>query len=167
MPKKKKQPVTNSETLTKGITTSTQNPVEDANSVEAGVLTVSEYQEFTATTDKYPKHLSMLCHVLGLSSEVGEVQGKLKKLLRGDYEGKPENEWKEAFTSEMGDVLWYITRLCSDVDITLQDLMQQNKDKLTKRMETNTIKGDGDKREEEATQQQQQELPLEEPSKSE
>ena len=34
----------------------------------------------------------------------------------------------------MGDVLWYLTRLCDVYDIKLSELMVNNMDKLFKRM---------------------------------
>lgn len=120
--------------------------VKENTSTEKSAITLEEYAKFAATTDKYPPEMAMLCHVLGLSSEVGEVQGKLKKLLRGDFKDKAENEWKDAFVSELGDVLWYITRLCGDLEITVEDLMANNKAKLEARVAKNTIKGDGDER---------------------
>ncbi len=83
--------------------------------------------------------------VLGLASEAGEVAGKLKKVIRGD---KVE---PEAFLSEVSDVLWYLARIADNVGVTLEDIAEYSKNKLTKRMETNTIKGDGDKREDEST----------------
>jgi uncharacterized protein (UPF0218 family) len=52
---------------------------------------------------------------LGLSSEVGEVEGKLKKFIRGDFELE---EFKEKVKPEIGDCLWYLAeinlRYCHD-----------------------------------------------------
>jgi hypothetical protein len=66
------------------------------------------------------------------------VAGKLKKIIRGD-EVRPE-----AFLSEVSDVLWYLTRICDNLGITLEQLADYNHAKLEARKATNTIKGDGD-----------------------
>ena len=78
---------------------------------------------------------------LGLTSEAGEVAGKWKKLIR---DGK-FNE--DQFLSEIGDCLWYITMLCSSAGISIEELAERNYKKLSERLQTNTIKGEGDDRE--------------------
>lgn len=109
-------------------------------------MNLNKYQEWTRTTAVYPganEHgfQEMNYLVLGLASEAGEVAGKLKKVIRGD-EVEPE-----AFLSEVSDVLWYLVRISDNIGITLGELAEYNKNKLIKRQQTNTIKGDGDKRE--------------------
>ena len=111
---------------------------------------INEYQDWTVNTAVYPgagsgNFQEVLYLVLGLASESGEVAGKLKKIIRGD---KVE---PEAFLSEMSDVLWYLARLCSHAGITLEQLAEYNYAKLCKRLDTNTIQGEGDKRESGAT----------------
>lgn len=108
-------------------------------------MNLNEYQQFTRTTIAYPCQVrsfeEMNYLVLGLTSEAGEVAGKLKKIIRGD-EVAPE-----AFLSEVSDVLWYLVRIADNMGVTLEDLATYNAAKLSKRLETNTIKGDGDTRE--------------------
>jgi len=41
---------------------------------------------------------------------------------------------------EMGDVLWYLTRLCDVYNITLSELMVENINKLVKRMTPEQMK---------------------------
>lgn len=109
-------------------------------------MTLEKYTEFTRTTAQYPEagthsfaEINYL--VLGLASEAGEVAGKLKKIIRGDRV-KPE-----AFVSEVGDVLWYLVRICDNLNITVDQLADLNAEKLSQRLKDNTIKGDGDVRE--------------------
>lgn len=111
-------------------------------------MDLKDYQLFTRTTAVYPganqrgfQEINYL--TLGLVSEAGEVAGKLKKVIRGD------TVLPEAFLSEVSDVLWYLTRIADNLGVTLEDIADYNAAKLTKRKETNTIKGDGDNREKE------------------
>lgn len=108
-----------------------------------------EYQEWTLTTAVYPEAGSgsfreLLYLALGLGSEAGEFQGKVKKLVRGD------NIDGDSMISELGDTYWYLTRLCTTLGITLDELAEINHDKLEQRKATNTIQGEGDNREKEA-----------------
>lgn len=113
-------------------------------------MDIKQYQDWTINTAVYPgagsgNFQEILYLVLGLASESGEVAGKLKKIVRGDKVDP------EAFVSELSDVLWYLARICSHTNITLEELAGFNYAKLTKRLETNTIQGNGDKREENAS----------------
>lgn len=68
---------------------------------------------------------------LGLAGEVGEVLEHVKKDRRPDGRRQPLN--KEAFTAELGDVLFYLTRLAHKNGITLKEVADYNEVKLTKR----------------------------------
>jgi len=82
---------------------------------------------------------------LGLVNEAGEVAGKIKKILR-DRDGVLTDADRRALTSEVGDVLWYLTQLCTELDITLADAAAANLDKLRDRAVRGVIRGDGDDR---------------------
>ena len=47
---------------------------------------------------------------------------------------------------ELGDVLWYLSTLASDLDVSLEDIAQTNVEKLTSRKERNKLQGSGDNR---------------------
>ena len=84
---------------------------------------------------------------MGLGNETGEVMGKVKKWLRGDDgEGAVSDERKEMLKGELGDVLWYLSILAHDLDLSLDDIAKANIDKLQSRKERNALKGDGDTR---------------------
>tara|TARA_R100000656_G_scaffold123554_1_gene100271 strand:- start:1832 stop:2209 length:378 start_codon:yes stop_codon:yes gene_type:complete len=102
------------------------------------------YKEFTRTTAQYPKEVEMEYLMIGLANEVGEVLGKFKKHLRGDM--MVVQDFNKAMESELGDVLWYYTRILDVLGITFYDVMINNIDKLNQRMVKDTIKGDGDDR---------------------
>jgi NTP pyrophosphatase (non-canonical NTP hydrolase) len=97
------------------------------------------YKEFTRTTAQYPKEVEMEYLMIGLANEVGEVLGKFKKHLRGDM--MVVQDFNKAMESELGDVLWYYTRILDVLGITFYDVMINNIDKLNQRMVKDTMKG--------------------------
>jgi len=82
---------------------------------------------------------------LGLTNEAGEVAGKVKKIFR-DKGGKISEADREALKQELGDVLWYLTQICTELDLTLQQVAEANIEKLFSRLERDQIRGDGDQR---------------------
>ena len=102
------------------------------------------YREFTRDTAQYPKDVEMEYLMIGLANEVGEVLGKYKKHLRGDT--MVLEDLRTKLISEMGDVLWYMTRICDTLDVSMYEVMKRNVDKLSKRVVEGSIKGEGDDR---------------------
>ncbi len=82
---------------------------------------------------------------LGLVNEAGEVAGKIKKIFR-DKSGHLSDADRAALKSELGDVLWYLTQICTNLDLTLEEVAEANLDKLFSRLERGMIQGDGDQR---------------------
>src|SRR5579885_3886387 len=82
---------------------------------------------------------------LGLVNEAGEVAGKIKKIFR-DKGGNISPEDREALKYELGDVLWYLTQICTELDLTLSEVATANLEKLFSRLERGQIQGDGDVR---------------------
>lgn len=82
---------------------------------------------------------------LGLASEAGEVCGKVKKILR-DSQGYFSPEDKLKIKAELGDVLWYIAAICSDLDLDMSSVANDNIAKLQDRLVRNRIQGSGDNR---------------------
>ena len=98
------------------------------------------YKIFTRETAVYPKEREEEYLLMGLASEVGELLGKHKKEIRGDgknFSGKLD---------ELGDVMWYIYRLCDHYDVEPNMVRYNNYVKLTQRKERGVLKGDGDNR---------------------
>ena len=86
------------------------------------------YTDFTRKTARYPKRREKEYLMLGLMNEAGEVGGAFKKEIRDRIDNT------ELIIDEMGDVLWYLTRLCDVYNIKLSELMVNNMDKLFNRM---------------------------------
>lgn len=104
-----------------------------------------EYTDTCRRTALYPDCHSgnpyeLMYLSLGMVGEAGEVANKIKKYYR---DGALD---EEALGKELGDILWYFTRLCDTLGLNPSDLMQQNHDKLASRMERGVIKGAGDDR---------------------
>ena len=86
------------------------------------------YMDFTRKTARYPKRREKEYLMLGLMNEAGEVGGAFKKEIRDQVDNT------ELIIDELGDVLWYLTRLCDVYDIKISELMINNIDKLLGRM---------------------------------
>ena len=104
------------------------------------VMTADFYEERASLTAIYPKEKALEYLALGLTSEAGEVAGKVKKLIR---DGKGD---KKAIASEIGDVLWYCAMLARETEVPLNTIMQDNLKKLHGRKERGTLQGSGDNR---------------------
>lgn len=81
---------------------------------------------------------------LGLG-EAGEIQGKIKKILR-DSDGVVTDEIRLEIAKEVGDLLWYVTRAAEELGYTVEQVALMNVGKLNSRMERGVLKGSGDNR---------------------
>lgn len=105
-----------------------------------------EYQKKSRVTALYPdKDNNYIYPALGLADESGEVVGKIKKVIR-DQEGKMNDENKKEIAKELGDVLWYIAQLATELGADMEDIAQGNIDKLYSRLDRGKIGGSGDNR---------------------
>jgi NTP pyrophosphatase (non-canonical NTP hydrolase) len=82
---------------------------------------------------------------LGLAGEVGEYCNKLKKVMR-DNDGLIDDKFIEFAKGELGDILWYLSQCCSELDLSLNDVAEANIQKLASRKERGVITGNGDLR---------------------
>jgi NTP pyrophosphatase (non-canonical NTP hydrolase) len=65
---------------------------------------------------------------LGLAGEAGETVDIIKKYL---FHGHQINH--EKLENELGDVLWYVSAICSEFNINLEDVAKTNIKKLKER----------------------------------
>jgi len=114
---------------------------------EAVKLTIS-LDKFRENYPDLPKELMCLIAVsydgLGLG-EAGEVQGKIKKIIR-DNGGVITDEARNAIMDELSDVLWYIASMCQNLGITLEDVANANIKKINDRNARGVRRGSGDYR---------------------
>jgi len=95
----------------------------------------------------YPKYKALIYPAFGLAGEVGEIMEKLKKIITAGGEiTNIDQEKKEEFKKELGDVLWYISALSNDLGFSLEDVANKNIDKLKSRKDRGVIHGEGDNR---------------------
>ena len=109
-------------------------------------MNFSDYQTKSRVTAQYPAigH-PVIYPVLGLANEAGEVAGKIKKIFR-DKGGEISAETRAALQSELGDVLWYLAQVCTELEISLDEVADSNLAKLLDRQARGKIRGDGDTR---------------------
>lgn len=103
------------------------------------------YQNFASMTRIYPENMKIIYPCLGLSGEVGEVCEKVKKIYRDKKGNFSEND-KEQIVREMGDVLWYLAALASDLGYNLNDIAFKNTQKILERKDNGKLHGNGDYR---------------------
>ena len=106
----------------------------------------NDYQTKSRKTAGYPAIGHRVIYpTLGLVNEAGEVAGKIKKVFR-DKDGQISEETREALKAELGDVLWYIAQVATELDLSLDEITEYNIAKLMDRLERGKIRGDGDQR---------------------
>lgn len=110
-------------------------------------MTFEEYQRRSRATAIYPRrdNENFLYPALGLTSEAGEVAGKIKKVIR-DKGGIVDEQTRQEISKELGDVLWYVAQMASELGLSLANIAEQNLTKLVSRLQRGTLAGDGDNR---------------------
>jgi NTP pyrophosphatase (non-canonical NTP hydrolase) len=127
-----------------------KNHLRDLNSNMTQVIDTNKYIEFVRQTtspassdfnkliermkeldEEGVKLTHLLTFALGASAEMGEAVEIIKKCL---LQGKPFNDdAKVHLTKELGDVLYYIGQFCIAMDISFEEIMQINYEKLSAR----------------------------------
>lgn len=106
----------------------------------------SDYQKQSRRTAIYPNAGNDLVYpALGLVSEAGEVAGKVKKILR-DEGGVVSDERRLQIAAELGDVLWYVAQLTTELGLDMGQLAEGNLEKLFSRQDRGVLGGSGDSR---------------------
>lgn len=103
---------------------------------------------------KFAKYGKAEYPFLALGEEAGEVLGKLAKYVRKEdvplgialHTARHYGNLHDSLKAELGDVLWQLQACCSELCIKLEDLAQDNLDKLSGRNDRGTIVGEGDVR---------------------
>lgn len=127
-------------------------------------MTLEEYQRQAMTTCMASSE-NFSYMFLNLVGEVGEFASKVAKAIRkseitiggeaavGIIENHPVVNDDTAYhflckelQKEAGDILWQLSGLCTVMGWKLEDIAQQNLDKLASRQQRNVIDGSGDNR---------------------
>ena len=93
-------------------------------------MTINEYQKLAMTTlnPKLDKKDVLINGVMGLCGESGEAIDIVKKHLAQGHELD-----REHLIKELGDVAWYLAETATALDVTLEEVLCQNIEKLKKR----------------------------------
>jgi NTP pyrophosphatase (non-canonical NTP hydrolase) len=111
-------------------------------------MTFDEYQREAADTAVYSRDTEIIALVyttLGLAGEAGELANKVKKILR-DNESVVTEHMRNELADEAGDVLWYLARFTAEITRELEDVAENNLEKLRDRKRRGVIAGAGDRR---------------------
>lgn len=115
---------------------------------------LDHYQQWTETTAIYKESvldfleeteenqadfLALIYAGLGLAGETGEVIELIKKQYR-NHAGELSPEFADAIKDEVGDVLYYLARVCEEAGFDLSDALINNMDKLEARKRRGTLK---------------------------
>jgi NTP pyrophosphatase (non-canonical NTP hydrolase) len=73
----------------------------------------------------------LLTAAVGMSAEAGEFTEIIKKIV---FQGKPVNQ-ENLFhlKRELGDIMWYAAQACIGLDISIEEVIQMNFEKLSVR----------------------------------
>ena len=94
-----------------------------------------DYQSFIASLqllDKQGSNINRLTTAaVGISAEGGEFMEIVKKMV---FQGKPWNDHnREHLIIELGDVLWYVAQACMALEVSFDDVVERNVEKLKAR----------------------------------
>ena len=86
--------------------------------------------EIQSGDDGIPVH-RLLTAALGLTAESGEFTEIIKKIV---FQGKPVNE-ENIFhmKRELGDIMWYFIQACISLDVSPEEIIEMNVEKLKAR----------------------------------
>ncbi|MCL4358416.1 MAG: nucleoside triphosphate pyrophosphohydrolase family protein [Patescibacteria group bacterium] len=109
-------------------------------------MNFKQYQEKSRRTAIYPRRgKDFIYPALGLGGETGEVLDKIKKIIR-DKNYKVDQLVRSELEKELGDVLWYLAQLATELKLSLDQIAKTNLKKLNSRLKRDQIKGSGDNR---------------------
>jgi NTP pyrophosphatase (non-canonical NTP hydrolase) len=111
-------------------------------------LSLNEYQRGLFTYKKTHEE----CHALGIAGELAEVfkemydavlaAGSIADMVKKAVSHGVAAD-RDALKKELGDVLWYVTAVANDNNLTLEEIAQANLQKLRERYPNGFVKGGG------------------------
>lgn len=109
-----------------------------------------EYQKRSRATAFYPNAgRNFVYPALGLAGETGEVIEKIKKLIRNDEVTSAADvtvEKREEIAKELGDTIWYMAQLATELNIDLDQVADKNVEKILSRKKRGMLHSEGDNR---------------------
>ena len=106
----------------------------------------TQYQERAKDTALYPVIGERYVYPsMGLAGEAGEIANKVKKIFRDDG-GVLTDAKRSDIEKELGDVLWYVSQVATELGLSLDGIATTNIARLASRKQRGTLHGDGDDR---------------------
>lgn len=105
-------------------------------------MNIREYQNWAKTKNKCAKQYQKIHLIAGLQAEIGEVSELIQKFYRDVMSDSTLTERELSFQNdlvrlklndELGDVMWYISELASEYELSLDRILEENQAKLEKR----------------------------------
>jgi NTP pyrophosphatase (non-canonical NTP hydrolase) len=138
---------------------------EELLTAERPVRLINGYHEWAKTTAVYPLIGDNLVYpALKLAGEAGEVAEKVGKLMRDKgytpgtdfFLARKDEDFDSAIQDklnlgrdlalELGDVLWYVAAMATELGYSLAEIACMNRDKLESRKARGVLQGSGDHR---------------------
>lgn len=95
----------------------------------------NEYQNLAARTlidgpdaEYTPQEIMLVWNALGVAGEAGEIADAIKKSVFHRHILD-----KDKLREEIGDCLWYVAAICTKLGFSLDEVMEQNIEKLKRR----------------------------------
>lgn len=105
----------------------------------------NEYQRKARQTAIYHNiGRNFIYPTLGIVGEAGEIAEKVKRVVR--VNGVIDAALRREIAKELGDVLWYLAALASELGLSLDDIAKDNLAKLQSRKDRQVLHGRGDNR---------------------
>jgi NTP pyrophosphatase (non-canonical NTP hydrolase) len=110
-------------------------------------MTFEEYQRTALETAIFNKDplMDKTIWAMGISGEAGEVLEKWKKIVAYN-DGIVTEQDKQEIKKELGDVIWYVALMAHSLNLSLEEIILLNVEKLADRKERGVQKGAGDNR---------------------
>lgn len=113
---------------------------------EGEQMNFKNYQRVSKLTAIYPdRGKNFIYPTLGLVGEAGEVAEKIKKVIR-DNKNILSPEVRATVAKELGDVLWYVAQVATELQLDMEIIAVDNLRKLFDRQARDQLHGEGDER---------------------
>ena len=119
---------------------------ENVKCVKMCQMNFDDYQKEATKTAVYPNiGKNHIYPTLGLAGEAGEVANKVGKAMR-DNNNVIDRKRKAEIADELGDVLWFMAQLSTELNVPMSKIAEKNIKKLQSRKKRGKLKGSGDNR---------------------
>lgn len=98
---------------------------------------INEYQETVKKYADYPLEIGPFYTILGIISTCGTLSEKLRVLLN-EHGGQLDSINAKRIAITLGDILRYLTYMASDINVSLEEVIELNMQKMRLEQEKKT-----------------------------